>query len=45
MNPTPWIAVFGGISVVALGLQIIDDFWLPMILGAFATVLISRWTR
>lgn len=45
MNPKPIIAVFAGISITALTLQIIDDFWLPMLLGALATVLIARWTR
>ena len=45
MNPHPYIAVFAGISITALTLQIIDDFWLPMILGAAVTVLIARWTR
>jgi hypothetical protein len=45
MNPHPYIAVFAGISITALTLQIIDDFWLPMILGAVATVLIARLSR
>lgn len=45
MNPRPYIAVFAGISITALTLQIIGDFWLPMLLGSIATVLIARWTR
>lgn len=45
MNPRPYIAAFAGISIVALTLQIIESFWLPMILGALAVVLISRWSR
>lgn len=45
MNPHPYIAVFAGISITALTLQIIDDFWLPMLLGAAVTVLIARWAR
>jgi hypothetical protein len=45
MNPHPYIAVFAGVSITALTLQIIDDFWLPMILGAVATVLIARLSR
>ncbi|WP_367872499.1 hypothetical protein [Luteolibacter sp. Populi] len=45
MNPHPYIAVFAGISIAALSLQIVQDFWVPMILGALVTVLIARWTR
>lgn len=45
MNPIPWISVFGGISVVALSFQLVDDFWLPMLLGALATALIARLVR
>ena len=45
MNPKPYIATFAGISIAALSLQIIDDFWLPMLLGAAATLWIARWSR
>ena len=45
MNPRPYIAIFAGISIVALTLGLIESFWVPMLLGAIATVLIARWTR
>ncbi len=45
MNPHPYIAIFAGISITALCLQIIDDFWLPMLLSAAVSVLIARWSR
>lgn len=45
MNPHPYIAVFAGISIVALSLQIIESHWLSILLGAGVTVLIARWTR
>ncbi|MCW1922632.1 hypothetical protein OKA05_08705 [Luteolibacter arcticus] len=45
MNPNPYIAVFAGISITALSLQIIESYWLPMALGVGVTVLIARWAR
>ncbi|WP_265593898.1 hypothetical protein [Haloferula sp. BvORR071] len=45
MNANLIISVFAGLSIAALSLQIIDDFYLPMLLGVIATIVIARLTR
>jgi uncharacterized membrane protein AbrB (regulator of aidB expression) len=45
MNANLIVSVFAGLSIAALSLQIVRDFWVPMILGVVVTILISRLTR
>jgi hypothetical protein len=45
MNAKLYIAAFAGISMTGLALQIVGDFWLPMLLGAGVTLLIARFVR
>lgn len=45
MNPRPYIHVFAFISIMALGFHIFSDFWLPMILGAAGTLVLSWLLR
>ena len=40
MNPKPYIHVFAVISITALTVQLVSDFWLPLILGAGAVVAV-----
>ena len=42
MNPKPYIQVFAGIAITALCMRIISDFWIPMLLGSVAAILIGR---
>jgi len=41
MKPTSYIHVFAGISITALCLQIMSDFWLPLILGALGMLAVA----
>ena len=45
MNASLIVSVFAGISAAALSLQIVQDFWVPMILGVIVTVLSARMMR
>jgi hypothetical protein len=45
MKITSYVHVFAGIAITALCLQIMSDFWLPLILGAlgmFAVAMVLR---
>jgi predicted PurR-regulated permease PerM len=42
MNPKPYIHAFAGIAITALCMRIIGDFWLPLLLGAIAAVVLGR---
>ncbi len=41
MKPMSYIHVFAGISITALCLQIMSDFWLPLILGALGMLAVA----
>ncbi|MCX6868923.1 MAG: hypothetical protein NTV46_22515 [Verrucomicrobia bacterium] len=45
MKPMIYIHVFAGISITALCLQIMSDFWLPLILGALAMFVVAMILR
>jgi len=45
MKPTSYIHVFAGISITALCLQIMSDFWLPLILGALGMLAVAKILR
>lgn len=42
MKPWSLLLIFAWLSITALTMQIISDFWLPMLLGAFAVALLVR---
>ena len=39
MNPTPYLKGFAWLALIALGLSIFTNFWVPMLLGAIGTWL------
>lgn len=43
MNPKFLFVVFAWISIIALSLSVITDFWLPMIVGAVLVTLLIRF--
>ena len=45
MSAKTTITGFALIAMVGLCLHIVRDFWLPMVLGAFFTMLIARFVR
>ena len=45
MKPMSYIHVFAGISITALCLQIMSNFWLPLVLGALAMFVAAMLLR
>ncbi len=45
MNPKPYIHVFAVISLTALTLQLVSDFWLPLVIGAGAALAVVALFR
>ena len=45
MKPHLYIHIFAGISITALAMTILADFWLPMLVGAVTAVLLVRLSR
>jgi hypothetical protein len=45
MNPRPYIHVFAVLSITALSFQIFSDFWLPLAVGALATLVVAMLLR
>lgn len=45
MNPVLWITTFAVLSAAALGLALVSSFWVPMLVGAVALVLLARLLR
>ncbi|MCB1130191.1 MAG: hypothetical protein KDN05_03620 [Verrucomicrobiae bacterium] len=45
MKPFFYIHIFAGISITALAMTILSDFWLPMLVGAVTAVLLVRLSR
>jgi len=45
MKITSYIHVFAGIAITALCLQIMSDFWLPLLLGAVAMFVVAMLLR
>jgi len=45
MNVKPYIHIFAVISITALSMQLVSDFWLPLILGAGAVVAVAMIAR
>ena len=45
MKPVSYIHVFAGIAITALCLQIMRNFWLPLILGALAMFIAAMFLR
>lgn len=41
MKPAPYIHLFAVLSITALSLQIVSDFWVPMVIGAAAVTTIA----
>lgn len=42
MNPVPYFKAFAWLALIALGLSIATDFWIPMLLGAVGMFLLIR---
>ena len=40
MNPYPYLKGFAWIAIIALACSIFTDFWLPMLAGATAIILL-----
>ncbi|MEI6606147.1 MAG: hypothetical protein WCP35_12610 [Verrucomicrobiota bacterium] len=45
MKLTSYIHIFAGISITALCLHIMSDFWLPMIIGGIAMFVVAMILR
>jgi hypothetical protein len=45
MKPMSYIHIFAGIAITALCLQIMHNFWLPLILGASAMLAVAMLLR
>jgi len=45
MNPKPWIAAFAVLSITALTLALVSNFWIPMLVGAIAVALLIKLAR
>jgi len=45
MKPMTLILIFAWLSITALAMTILSDFWLPMLLGAAAATLMVRLAR
>ena len=45
MNVKPYLHVFALISITAMGMQLVSDFWLPLVLGAGAVVVVAFFAR
>ncbi|MFM2199796.1 MAG: hypothetical protein RLZZ505_3228 [Verrucomicrobiota bacterium] len=45
MNVRPYLHVFALISITAMGMQLVSDFWLPLVLGAGAVVAVALFAR
>lgn len=45
MNVKPYIHIFAVISITALSMRLVSDFWLPLILGAGAVVAVAMIAR
>ena len=42
MNAVPYFKAFAWLALIALGLSITTDFWIPMLLGAVGMFLLIR---
>jgi hypothetical protein len=45
MNPIPWITTFATLSIAALSFSLIGTFWLPMLGGALALLILIKLVR
>ena len=45
MNVKPYIHIFAVISITALSMQLVSDFWLTLFLGAGAVVAVAMIAR
>lgn len=42
MNPVPYFLAFTWLAIVALGISILSDFWLPILIGGIVVTLLVR---
>ena len=44
---TPWslFMIFAWLSIIALAMTILSDFWLPMLIGAVVITLLTKLAR